>query len=558
MDNAVVGSDNNASPLMEYMRTIVIKPHIASDETQFDLKVNDIVYVLEQDETGWWGGHKEGEDCTGWFPGSCVRILMEQQAPAQRDGISASCGGAGATDAGFRAALETSQESPIRQSRVVASPFRAATARAEEEKLVFEGAQLNDEVVELNEAIQHYERQSLADRRKSAEMESSVSRERDKKEQLQRALQAESTETNSLSATISVLCEQLEKERRNSQVQKEATETMRALYESKLRDKDEELRVYQESGRKSLQNERQRIRHLEEQVRNAQEEISTTQREKRDSMISLGSTMPIGAVLGTAVPDSRGVPRKDVGCGAPADDTARRRLFSSAAGLEDVTVPPLSSKQAPGGYENPSAASGASQRIASNGPMRGPGRPRHPSPGLAHSHSESGFLSMQSVDNTGQRFPGKSGDEEEAERAPRGCVLEKVSLFEKRCRSQTPRRDAVEACRASMALRSAVRSDGVRAASIPPFSGHAATVPSLPQEVDFGMSPIKKDKSYEQEPCAMVSALSTSLVPRLPATWAPDGGDAGESLDPEPRVSTRKSLIPEVPVSERIRQLQRR
>jgi hypothetical protein len=34
------------------------------------LKKGDIVYVLEQHDSGWWGGHKEGDETTGWFPGS--------------------------------------------------------------------------------------------------------------------------------------------------------------------------------------------------------------------------------------------------------------------------------------------------------------------------------------------------------------------------------------------------------------------------------------------------------------------------------------------------------
>jgi hypothetical protein len=70
------------SPL-EPLRTIVVKPHEANgDETQLELKVNDIVYVLEQDETGWWGGHKENEDFTGWFPGTCVRPQPQPQSSA--------------------------------------------------------------------------------------------------------------------------------------------------------------------------------------------------------------------------------------------------------------------------------------------------------------------------------------------------------------------------------------------------------------------------------------------------------------------------------------------
>jgi len=65
----------------QFMKTIVVKPHIATDNSQLDLRLNNIVYVLEQDDSGWWGGHKEGEDCTGWFPGSCVREMLDDDAP---------------------------------------------------------------------------------------------------------------------------------------------------------------------------------------------------------------------------------------------------------------------------------------------------------------------------------------------------------------------------------------------------------------------------------------------------------------------------------------------
>lgn len=35
--------------------------------------------VLEKDETGWWGGHLEGNERTGWFPGSCVRHVDRKE-----------------------------------------------------------------------------------------------------------------------------------------------------------------------------------------------------------------------------------------------------------------------------------------------------------------------------------------------------------------------------------------------------------------------------------------------------------------------------------------------
>lgn len=57
------------------IRAEVIKEHRATDNTQLSFKVGEIVYVLEQDETGWWGGHKEGSEHTAWFPGSAVRPL---------------------------------------------------------------------------------------------------------------------------------------------------------------------------------------------------------------------------------------------------------------------------------------------------------------------------------------------------------------------------------------------------------------------------------------------------------------------------------------------------
>lgn len=72
-------ADATPSADCNFQKTKVVKPHHASDDTQLELRLNDIVYVLEQDDSGWWGGHKEGEDCTGWFPGSCVREVFEEE-----------------------------------------------------------------------------------------------------------------------------------------------------------------------------------------------------------------------------------------------------------------------------------------------------------------------------------------------------------------------------------------------------------------------------------------------------------------------------------------------
>eukprot|EP00746_Dinoflagellata_sp_MGD_P005807 gnl/MRDRNA2_/MRDRNA2_111263_c0_seq1.p1 gnl/MRDRNA2_/MRDRNA2_111263_c0~~gnl/MRDRNA2_/MRDRNA2_111263_c0_seq1.p1 ORF type:complete len:569 (+),score=149.47 gnl/MRDRNA2_/MRDRNA2_111263_c0_seq1:86-1792(+) len=57
----------------------VVADHSAIDASQLDLRVGDIVYVLEKDDSGWWGGHKEGQDATGWFPFTVVRVIGEPE-----------------------------------------------------------------------------------------------------------------------------------------------------------------------------------------------------------------------------------------------------------------------------------------------------------------------------------------------------------------------------------------------------------------------------------------------------------------------------------------------
>lgn len=51
-------------------------------ESQLRLVAGDQLQVLVQDETGWWAGHREGSDVTGWFPRSCVTLLSECAAPS--------------------------------------------------------------------------------------------------------------------------------------------------------------------------------------------------------------------------------------------------------------------------------------------------------------------------------------------------------------------------------------------------------------------------------------------------------------------------------------------
>lgn len=78
---AVVGASSPSE--FSFMRAVVVKAHHATDDSQLELRLGDVVFVLEQDDSGWWGGHKDGEDNTGWFPGSCVR-----EQPAEPAGVA--------------------------------------------------------------------------------------------------------------------------------------------------------------------------------------------------------------------------------------------------------------------------------------------------------------------------------------------------------------------------------------------------------------------------------------------------------------------------------------
>ena len=163
-----------------YIRTIVVTKHDPTDETQLTLKVNDIVIVLEKDETGWWGGQKEGDTETGWFPGSCVREIEPKS----------------------RRALETGTASPVRQSYAVASPHRTSAASTqsmtmthgdERKRLIMEVERLNRQKEALEEKLREHvasvselQNSKLRLEKQVKEQEKTLRTERDTKRDLER------------------------------------------------------------------------------------------------------------------------------------------------------------------------------------------------------------------------------------------------------------------------------------------------------------------------------------------------------------------------------------
>lgn len=239
----------------EYMKTVVIKPHDATDHLQIDLKLNDIVYVLEQDETGWWGGFKEGEERTGWFPSSCVKQVpfTSSQNDLASQEIGSCTGQVGSVisdNVGEQRDMQGAiKGSPMKQSpatqgpdrrgnRSIASPMRATSsvARVESkmhdesgsawvesapqsttkgeaamvEAIGIENASLKKEKKVLEDHVVDLNRKIEADRQSLIRLEAVAEEERKRREQLEQEIQVRKQEQGKLLAQEHEQREQLE------------------------------------------------------------------------------------------------------------------------------------------------------------------------------------------------------------------------------------------------------------------------------------------------------------------------------------------------------------
>jgi len=76
--------------LAEPIRAVVVENCEPQFPRQLRLRVGDVVYVMEKSESGWWGGHREGDDATGWFHASAVKCVA---AGPSKAALCEVCGG---------------------------------------------------------------------------------------------------------------------------------------------------------------------------------------------------------------------------------------------------------------------------------------------------------------------------------------------------------------------------------------------------------------------------------------------------------------------------------
>lgn len=278
-----------ADPTAEtFLRAVCVKSCHAPEENQLELNCGDIVIVIEQDATGWWGGHKEGdEERAGWFPGSSVRVLTEDEQAGLTLPIESR-----------QLGLQTESSSPQRGARHVASPQRnqasslardprrsapsigdeaagdglGTATEAATEPLRQENVRLRQELEDLSSRCQNLRRQSGLDQNSLQEWQAAAQREREERERLEAAREQEKRERELLEATLQderqrrqMLEQQLEVERRSSMTQQESLG-------GRIWDGREELRhgsgISLSNGRVSEVSSHGCVRRLEDQLRN--------------------------------------------------------------------------------------------------------------------------------------------------------------------------------------------------------------------------------------------------------------------------------------------------
>lgn len=426
--------DAPGSPDVHIMTVVVMTPHKPTDDSQLELAVHDIVYVLEQDASGWWGGHKENDERTGWFPGSCVR---EVPRPAHQ-------------------ALEQAQ---VISQGGVTEPFDKTSVADEGTSKVCpqtEGQQaqcVSTDIVKLQAEVREMDRS-----RRQSDVELQMQRiqlmeAETKIVGLERRLEAEAEEKRRMANDAEVLRQQLQRLGMN--------------FERALKEKDEVLSKKEAELRESVA--------LAEINRQVQADALKENRlpEEIASMRKLNDCKVVPEAVAPIVAETASL-AQDGALAHAAGDEIRRQLFPSAVAV---------SARAP--TQTQDRSSGESMQLPSNGTADAPttdslcvqaepavaalARPRSPAaqvqPGLTaqlrstaqrppeaprsasctRAPSRSWVPStspggLSGVHSTGALPGTPTGTQYQRESPPQGCVKGIVSVFEQRC--QTPRHTA--------------------------------------------------------------------------------------------------------------------
>mmetsp|Transcript_81601 Transcript_81601/g.141789 ORF Transcript_81601/g.141789 Transcript_81601/m.141789 type:complete len:544 (+) Transcript_81601:77-1708(+) len=459
-----------ASPEQEFQKAVVVKAHQASDGSQLNLEVNDIVYVLEKDESGWWGGHKHGEDNTGWFPGQCVKEVLGRGGdasgtePEAEDLNPADC----AAGTSHRRSGQQSQSPLYHHGQNVASPQRNSTGgsrgNAAPTSVQAAHALAEERAREINRLQETIERLKEENRQLQSKGEVLASTEREKAVLLEEKWQATASDLNRAmaerereAAEAARLRQELQREKRTSQVRQREAEEMRMQFEQleqRLADKDAEM-----SRNLALASANERAAEVAAKVAAARaaeleqkQSIYRAEAEQANSILAEeGHDNLRRRLFPSTFQEDPNPSRKNSNAGAPVSQYLNEAA-RSPMGTEDLVGGPRSATN-----------------LARSASQRPPERPRtgtspwRTAPGRSGMPGvPDGLPRMRSTDQLNAGSPCKTttgaSDKgcEPQELPPRGTVSEKVMAFEKRC--ATPGRGPGDVSRGGSVVRSASNS----------------------------------------------------------------------------------------------------
>jgi len=496
-------ADIAAPAEFQFMKTKVVKAHHATDETQLELRLDDIVYVLEQDDSGWWGGHKEGEDCTGWFPGSNVLPLEEERDRLQGQVIETSstmCPISMPSSASLpfdngEVSLETEENNPInrvctdgheldaqsplhRENRMVASPLRrvsdqrvsagnvspsieSATAvailqlesRNANEQHTGEIQHLQDQLTEANEIATSARWRNEEMDRKCQRLEKEQGQLQTRVQELTTQLEARSSEKSSAERRAEALQEQLAKSQQESCDSKnECAQLRRRLQEkeSELLKAKDPARPTQETIREPSLEELPQRRVVQGELPRASPPMRQTTNSSAESKTpTLGDDPRRRLFPSTADPSLAGMPPTENNLGHSILDATAEEVSNVSNTME--TVPRFSERITAfnASRQPPQAPAGVRQAPVASAPR--PGRsnsltrpafrasPRALSPTMAQSPGMARSATTPNLPDTPSRI------DTGLEMPSVGSVKEMARLFEQRC--GTPDRSRNEGSR---------------------------------------------------------------------------------------------------------------
>eukprot|EP00437_Effrenium_voratum_P024316 CAMPEP_0181412188 /NCGR_PEP_ID=MMETSP1110-20121109/8291_1 /TAXON_ID=174948 /ORGANISM="Symbiodinium sp., Strain CCMP421" /LENGTH=484 /DNA_ID=CAMNT_0023534889 /DNA_START=59 /DNA_END=1510 /DNA_ORIENTATION=+ len=193
-------------------------PNGDNRENQLALNVGDVVWVLEE-TNGWCGGHKEGEENTGWFPASIINKIPRGDCDDEEAERRSS-------------ALYTSDHravaSPQAKHRKVSAQMELAETKQRFEAAEIERRRLEEQVKGLQRAQSDWENEQQRLTKRIEELQKVQTDWRKEDEQrmqkdnksLEESLRAERARTRSLEGKLKELeehCHRLEADLKNRQ-----------------------------------------------------------------------------------------------------------------------------------------------------------------------------------------------------------------------------------------------------------------------------------------------------------------------------------------------------